>query len=261
MFFWREPYETPLSEAIINDDLETIKALKGRKDHLNVRNGLGFSALEIACYLDKRDYLKILKTQAKRQIKVIPPKETGVRILDEVECEKFFHVRYIAHLKFENYDLFKRVLRSCPSNLADVVPYSREFQEGCFSDVTVQWIDDMLGYGVFTNRALKAGDYIGEHVGEVRRISRFRPRLNAYCLRYPSRKWPFPYYVVDAKYQGNEMRFVNHSYEPNLVPKLAIDRGLLHQLFFADRDISKGSQLTWNYGEDFWMSREPPVEI
>ncbi|NGX43242.1 MAG: hypothetical protein K940chlam7_01536, partial [Chlamydiae bacterium] len=264
MFFWKYEQETSLSAAILHDDLKTIKKLCGRKDHIYAKNYLGFDALEIAYYLGKQECWEILKPQSKHQIKVLPPNTNKVQVIDEEEFENFFHVRYLSHLKFEDYKQFKKVLKNCPSALRQFLKrthqYKREILEGFVADVTIQWIDEVLGYGLFTNRDLREGDLVGEYVGEVQRVHRFHRHLSEYCLQYPLKKW-FSIYVIDSAFQGNELRFINHSYEPNLVPKVAADRGLLHSLFFANQNISRGAQLTWNYGEDFWSSREPPVEI
>ena len=286
MFLWFGVDETPLSEAVIKDHLETIKGLSKRKDHIFAKNSLGFNALQLAYFLGKEEAVHILHPKPAKLIKMVLPGDSQAKEVDEVEFGKLLNVKYLSHLKFENYALFRKALNNCPlifrngwneeelrkketqeegetpeSCALRAIHYRRQLLEGYFADVTIRWIDDVLGYGVFTNKDLKAGAYIGEYVGEVRKLSRLHPRFNSYCMRYPSRKWPFPYYIIDSKEQSNEIRFVNHSYEPNLVLKLAVDHQLLHQLFFTCRDIPKGSQLTWNYGKDYWARRKPPVEL
>ena len=260
MTFWSAPIETPLSKAVIHDDLETIEALKGRKDYLLAPNGLGFSALELAYYLDRGECLRILQPRKERRFRVVIHNESQVREVNEGEFESLFHARYIAHLKFRDYDLFKKVIKACPSafqGLAVEIPrgdrrewegrgetpqsasirgalYRQDMLAGTCADIAIRWIDDVLGYGVFAEQPITKGEYIGEFAGVVRSAHWLRPGLNAYCLRYPSKIFSgfLPaYYLVDAKDAGNEIRFVNHSYQPNLVPKVAVQHGLVHQLF------------------------------
>jgi SET domain-containing protein len=61
---------------------------------------------------------------------------------------------------------------------------------------------------------------------------------------------------VDALQEGNVTRFINHSNVPNLEPRCFVERGLLHQVFMARQKISKGTQLTFDYGNDYWIRRQ-----
>lgn len=297
MFFWTNQNETPLSEAVIDDDIETVKTLGTQKDHRNAKNYLGFNAVELAHYLDRAECLEILDPSEPRKFQVILRNEKEFRLLDEEELEQFFNFGYIPHLKFGDYKSFKKVVNSCPwlfrSGMTEVelheyfdqiykngsikfeedtpdtpemlaaryFQFQREISKGYFSDVTIQWLDEVLGYGLFTNRNLKKGEYVGEDIGVVHQLYRFRPHFNEYCLRYPKAFWSLSLFMIDAKFRGNEMRFANHSFEPNLVIKVAVDRGLLHILFFANQDIPKGTQLCYDYGEDYWAYREPALDI
>ena len=127
--------------------------------------------------------------------------------------------------------------------------------------MTIRWIDKRLGYGVFANRDFESKEFIGEYIGLVRRLYRFQPENNPYCLQYPSLFFSFTPYMVDAQHQGNETRFLNHSYKPNLEMDILLDNGLMHIGFFTNQPISKGTQLTFNYGKDYWKTRERPIEI
>jgi len=138
--------------------------------------------------------------------------------------------------------------------------YQTKIASGYFIDVVIEWIDDVLQYGVFADRDINTGEYVGEYVGTVHQVYRLRPHFNEYCLHYPL--FPsFRYFLTDCKFEGNESRFLNHSFEPNLELKVAAENGLLHCIFFSNQKIAAGSQLTFNYGEDYWSRRGNPQEI
>jgi len=64
-------------------------------------------------------------------------------------------------------------------------------------------------------------------------------------------------FVCDAKFYGNFTRFVNHSCDPNVI---GIRSYTTHQdsrfpyiSFFTNRDLSAGTELTLNYGDNYWL--------
>ena len=123
------------------------------------------------------------------------------------------------------------------------------------ANVSIRWIDDDVGYGVFAEEDFEAGTYIGEYTGQVRTLNRWRPDSNAYCLQYPTRLFSWKYFIIDAFKEGNETRFINHNDVPNLQLSCAVDRGLSHLIFFTNRKVKKGEELTFDYGPDFWRHR------
>lgn len=256
--FWKDLGESPLHLAVQNDDLDAVQKLKEEKDNKNL---LGFTPIEIAQYLGKKRSLEILQPQIPRVIKV-QDKSGNKHLFTEREYENFFDVQYTPQLIFPDYDTFKNVINSCPwilekSSLGEdyrylATCYAKELETGFVPDVTITWIDDELEYGVITNKSFPPGEYVGEYSGLVHKISRFHPIYNEYCFRYPRMWWSWNYFVIDSEKYGSEMRFLNHSDDPNLDMQLLIERGLIHVCFFAKKFIPKGSQLTFNYGPDFW---------
>lgn len=185
----------------------------------------------------------------------------------EIGKEAFFErfrVIYRSHLAFQDIAEFKKILTLCPwtlkksflgqenRELADF--FIHEISEGKIADVAIHWIDETFGYGLFANSDLPAGTFIGEFTGVVRQPSGPDDR-NAYCFHYPTRFWSWDYFMIDALYEGNETRFINHSDTPNLKPLCLCKHRLLHIVFVADRDIKSGTELTYNYGKDFWIYR------
>lgn len=64
-------------------------------------------------------------------------------------------------------------------------------------------------------------------------------------------------FVCDAKHYGNITRFINHSCDPNLVGIRSFtyhqDQRFPYIAFFANKDIRSGSELTINYGVNYWI--------
>jgi len=271
MIFGWEKHETPLTRAVLEDDYKMLEELGKYKDQVLAPNELGFSALDLAHHLGKKKCLNYIELCPSHTIKVLPPNEKEIREMNEKEFEEFFELKYQPYLTFADYPFFQKVLRKCSWILKGALlgeeiqergeKYQKEVQCGYFADVTIQWIDDKMGYGVFTNKDLNSGDYIGEYVGVVHRFYRFESKHNAYCLRYPQMVWALNVFFIDSLHQGNESRFINHSFTPNLDILFSQDRGLMHVLFFANKNIPKKNQLTFNYGKHFWRNREEPEEI
>lgn len=296
MFFWTQKNETPLIEAILADDVEAVKASKGVKEHLYAQNYLGYNALEIARYLGKEECQKILFPPEERKFRAMAKGSANVESIGSQEFEALFSCKYLSHLKFYDYDLFKKAIKRCPRifrrNLdveliqalarkgkvisdmelqkkeetpehfhARFLKFKKELNSGYVAETSIRWIDDILEYGLFAERPFKKGEYIAEFTGVVHSVTVTETPYQTYCLKYPARWTAFSNITVDAKWQGNETRFANHSYNPNMTPKLCIEKTLLHTVFFANRDIAAGEQLTWNYGEQYWRHRPPPLDI
>ncbi len=282
MFFWEREDDTPLIEAIVRGDLEKVRALKERKDQVMATNYLGFNAIEMARYLDKEECLRLLEPPRSKTFKVRPKGEDKIRLMEEAEFESFFKIRYLRNVIYGSYSLFKEVIRNCPAyfmkgEAIEEAPtyalfekyaeapekfailaklHKEKIGQGYFVPVTIEWVEEAVGYGAFAEEEIKKGSFVGEYIGEMRR-SAFWGFTCDYAIDYPG----WRRFYVDATKYGNEARFMNHSYSPNLYTVAAEDRGLLHSVFLAKRDISKGEQLVWNYGESYWSIRNPPQQL
>lgn len=263
MFAFHRNHEPPLHQAVLQERYDDLLSLSQSKELLEQQNTLGFTALELACLLDKKQCLDILQPKTPRTVKLVLKGEYIVKKCSVQQFEERMNIKYLPHLHFTSYASLKEVISNCPwilkssrwgeENRTLGTLYQKEIKEGKVADVTIQWIDDVLGYGVFSNRDLLPGTYIGEYTGIVRRLNRLHPDHNAYCFHYPTRFWSWKYFIIDALHAGNEMRFINHSNTPNLQPQCIVDRGMLHLVFLAAQPIDKGMQLTFNYGPDFWQ--------
>lgn len=182
------------------------------------------------------------------------------------EFQKIFKIKYTPTLLFQTPDFFQKVVANTPWLLKHSVigqehrnlgaALHSKIAVGEVANVAIQWIDEKIGYGVFARENISSEAFVGEYTGVVRQIKRFHPDLNGYCMHYPTKFFSYNYVVIDAQEAGNEMRFVNHSDDPNLKAICLIDRGVQHIGFFALKPISRGEQLTINYGKDYWKKRQ-----
>jgi uncharacterized protein len=212
-----------------------------------------------------KDCVTLSSSTAAFRFKVLLDDGRGVRQISHEQFEKLFGIKYLAHLRFDSDQSFKKVICNCPlilkymswgeENRALGFLYRPQIALGTVADTVICWIDPKIGYGLFAGQDLEEGAFVGEYTGLVRHLDRLHPDYNAYCFHYPTRFFSWNYYVIDASQEGNETRFINHSDVPNLRPICLVDRNLLHLVFLASQPISKGSELTFNYGTDFWQHR------
>lgn len=173
----------------------------------------------------------------------------------------FFHIIYRTELVFLSEKDKREVANECPYLLrsrwlaGENYDWSKiESQQSKDTSISIRWIDDTMGYGVFAEEDFGAGTFIGEYTGVVRRLYRSHPDYNAYCFYYPTRYWSKKCYMIDGLHEGNFTRFINHSNEPNLEPICLIRDRILHFFFVVSRHIPKGTQLTFNYGNEVWAN-------
>lgn len=137
--------------------------------------------------------------------------------------------------------------------------YIEKIEAAYIPQVSVRWITDQVGYGLFAEEEIPLGSYVGEYTGIVRRNDRrYFEALNNYCYEYPVEDEIGRSFVIDAT-QGNLTRFINHSFHPNLQPVHVFYDGYYHLIFIALISIKKGEQLSYDYGESYWYLRGPPV--
>jgi hypothetical protein len=194
---------------------------------------------------------------------LILPKGSSRFILEDFE--KFFGITYLDTPRFVSEQFRHKVQGNVPWLLQHTVfGYEQRrlgaslrlrLLQGFVEDVSIRWIDDVKGYGLFAERDFEPHTYIGEYVGEIRQIKRFKADLNGYCMHYPSAFFSYNYFVIDAAKAGNVTRFINHSESANLRPFSVLDKKLLHVVFYTTCKILQGEELTFNYGKDYWRKR------
>lgn len=137
--------------------------------------------------------------------------------------------------------------------------FIQEIETGYIPSVSVRWINEHIGYGLFAEEDLEKGSYAGEYTGVVRKNNRrYIEPLNDYCYEYPVPDEIGRSFVIDAT-SGNLTRFINHSSTPNLQPLHAFYKGFYHLIFLASSNIIRGSQLSYDYGASYWYIRDQPT--
>ncbi|KAJ3270759.1 hypothetical protein HDV01_007451 [Terramyces sp. JEL0728] len=118
----------------------------------------------------------------------------------------------------------------------------------------VKWASPETGFGLFAKRDIPAKQVIGMYAGE----------LTAYSWN-TDYEWEYQSKIMDdepvrigingLKY-GNYLRFVNHAEEYNTNVEYVPRNGLWHVLYVAGRDIGKDQELTTNYGDNYFSTRQ-----
>lgn len=260
---------SPLHLAVIHNDIEALKGLTLNSDLKSLKNSMGFTPLELAEYLGNESCAKILSSETTHKIGIIKPGEFKAVNLTPDYFNTYFQVKYRSHLNFRNYKFFKETLNNCPwtlhtsflgeENRAMAKKFYDELSSGLIQNATIRWIDSEMGYGLFARKDLPEGTFIGEFTGIVRQLYRSNPDQNEYCFHYPTKFWSWNYTIIDALHEGNETRFINHSDTPNLNPICLCEKKLLHIVFVTNSFVKAGTQLTYNYGKDFWKHREKKI--
>jgi len=138
--------------------------------------------------------------------------------------------------------------------------YADLLHKNVVASVSVQWINSVVGYGLFALEALPKDSFIGEYAGRLKVIKKSEAYNYSYAWKYPLGETDEVMMIVDAKNLGNELRFVNHSVDCNVkvVYVTGYDRRI-HVCFIALKDIVKGQQLLIHYGSINWGDKEPSV--
>ncbi|KAJ8334994.1 hypothetical protein SKAU_G00406330 [Synaphobranchus kaupii] len=117
------------------------------------------------------------------------------------------------------------------------------------------------GWGIRTKEPLRASQFIIEYLGEVVSEQEFRNRMieqyyshnDHYCLNLDSGM------VIDSYRMGNEARFINHSCEPNCEMQKWSVNGVYRIGLFALKDMSSGTELTYDYNFHSFNMEEQQV--
>ena len=124
---------------------------------------------------------------------------------------------------------------------------------------SVRYLDDSMGRGLFAEERCREGDFIGEYTGLIQKASRCRPvkdQLGGYATDY---SWTYPEkkrfrsLEVNGRLNGNETRFINHSFTPNCRMEHTLIEGRWVLFLVAAREILPDEQFTVDYGEEYWV--------
>ncbi|XP_059592247.1 uncharacterized protein LOC100255892 isoform X4 [Vitis vinifera] len=108
--------------------------------------------------------------------------------------------------------------------------------------------------GLYTSRFISRGAMVVEYVGEIVGLRVADKRESDYQsgrkLQYKTACYFFRIdkeHIIDATRKGGIARFVNHSCLPNCVAKVISVRNEKKVVFFAERDINPGEEITYDY--------------
>ena len=174
-------------------------------------------------------------------------------------------VTYLPALQFQDSKTYDAVRKKCARALDNgaISAQSRwlgtlhaeEIRNHSVADVAIRWIDETFGYGLFAEQDIEPGQYIGEYTGLVRRCNLIIDKINEYCFSYPTSAMSFQKHIIDARDQGNEMRYANHSDQHNCESMGVWCDDILHIIIRAIRQIPAGYQLTYDYSGFYWFTR------
>lgn len=137
--------------------------------------------------------------------------------------------------------------------------YGALIAKGHVANVSIRWVSDQVGYGIFAEEDIQPGDLVVEYTGKLQRTV----EDTVYSFSYPPDnksshfKAPLPSSChLNAMHYGNEARFANHSDDPNLETKFVFQGGAWHIIYVAKKKIPRGKQLLINYGSGYWRDRQ-----
>ena len=129
-------------------------------------------------------------------------------------------------------------------------------------------ISDQIGWGVFALSPLSEGDFVGEYTGYITKALEAPPEktegghyLSDFSWNYPDELPDGEEFEVSAMKGGNEMRFVNHSFDPNCVVDHTLVDGLFITFFRVIRPVARDEQLLVDYGEEYWSGGFRRLEV
>jgi uncharacterized protein len=211
------------------------------------------------------------QTRAKMPLKVIAPEGNTFSIHSPQDFEKIFKVGYLSSVRFGGCKTQDKIEKRCKMAFQKEWItlrqkwlghyYAQAIRGRVHLDLTIAWIDEKIGFGVWTNVDIPAQAYIGEYTGVVRKRIFFGRWKNRYCFDYNIGEGRRSSYVIDAQDFGNYTRFINHSFEPNLEPVSVYCDGLVHIIVYAPKAIPAGTQLCYDYGDDYWQKRGKPSAL
>jgi uncharacterized protein len=137
--------------------------------------------------------------------------------------------------------------------------YGANIDRATIAPIYIRRIDKTIGLGVFADSDIREGAFIGEYAGVVQIAGKHTCCFKAgkgyesdYSWYYLDKLDKAPSLEINGRLEGNEMRFVNHGEEPNLLVEHTLYRGQWVLFFVAARDIKKDEQLLISYGDSYW---------
>ena len=249
---------TLLHLAVLQNRPDCVEKLLPFEILATLRNEAHFTPVELAQFLNRKDCLAFLAP---------PPNnhffQCGISLEHFCQEEQFewLHVPFFS--SYKQLLLFSRHSRKTKNDLAQSERmqwlhslYSKQLENPTLPQMSVRWVDETVGFGLFAEREVEKGTFIGEYVGEIRKSHLWSPPANQYCFQHlKNHFWEFPY-MVDAEKKGNHTRYINHSESANCEIFPVFFQGILRLLARTTKDVKLGEELTLDYGPRFWRKRQ-----
>jgi len=234
---------------------------------LIMEKSFGFSLLEKKEFLSWINYVKKWDTFEKDSSKVIPIYKGSEKIVSSVQdYEDVLGIEYLPFLKYASPKVLFWIEKKCKkadeNNLITKGQkwlgtfYDKELSSYFLPNLSIRFIDDQIGYGVFAESDLKPNTFIGEYTGLLRKREKRRDQKNSYCFEYLIGETIDTPLTIDARDQGNHTRFINHANDANCDLILIFNYEVMKIIIYTNRFVSKGEQITYDYGTDYWRKRE-----
>lgn len=201
-----------------------------------------------------------------RKIKISLQSDSPSKEFTIDRFEELFNIQYLPHLECADWTVERWMRKRCEKThrkgkIGELACWlgklhSKELDEAHIPDITIRWIHETVGYGIFTNKPFAQWEFIGEYTGILRRRRLIFPDVNDYCFMYP-REWiSTKVFTIDSQAHGNFTRFINHSDTPNVESVAVFHGGIFHILFRTLKAIPANTELTYDYGDIYWRSRK-----
>ncbi len=132
------------------------------------------------------------------------------------------------------------------------IHYDREIAESLHPRLIVRRIDREIGLGVFAAERIAPQTFLGEYTGLIRQKRRAHDGESVYSFSYTAWRVGKNPYVISSETMGNFTRFINHSDDPSAEPVCVLWRGMPRIILISLREIAKGGQIHFDYGNIFW---------
>ncbi len=225
-------------------------------------------------YAESDPFLSLLAAKKNDAKKVKSTKKTAARkkidtklTRDEIEQLDFRYINQLEYQKGCNH--FPEINESQLSivDRKNREKYQQLIEEGYEAPWYVQYVNDKVGYGAFAADDIEAGQLIAEYTGVIydqEYHDQHQPIDSKYMWTLPAPSYfkdPSLRFLVDAKPVGNFVRFVNHSYHPNVQGITVYCEHDWHMIYVATRAIKQDEQLLVDYGRGYWSQRNEPEEM
>ena len=114
------------------------------------------------------------------------------------------------------------------------------------------------GMGLFATRNLRRGTCVGCYLGVLVSASRheeYSEHRAAFCMEFKHSGL-----VIDAFHYGTQVRFANHSFQPNAAIHWEVHGEVYHPALRLGREVKEGEEICYNYGRKYWKNcKKTPI--